>query len=129
MNGARDQLLSRPGFALDQHVGLGRCHQIDLSQDLSQGLALADDTVDGNDLRRLFAKVVALQLQLFVQPLDLLERSTIPDGDGSMRRERGKPPEHSLMRRRAEITREHAHDAAAKVQWVAHDTPDRGAVG
>ena len=124
VDGACNQLLSRPRFTLDENVGLGRRHQVHLAQESIQGLALPHDAVNGDNLRRLLAEVVPLQLQLLVQSLDLLKRTAIPNRHRGVRREGRQPRQHALVRARSQEAGEDAHDAAAKAQRVPQDASD-----
>jgi hypothetical protein len=89
VNGPRDQLLAGAGLALQEHVRLGRRNQIHLTQHALKGLALADDAINGHDLRRLLTQVIPLQLQLLLQMLDLLERTAVGNRHRGVRGEHG----------------------------------------
>ena len=45
MNGSREQLLARAGFAGQEHGRIGRRHLVDAEHDVPQGVAVADDRV------------------------------------------------------------------------------------
>jgi hypothetical protein len=93
VNGAGDEFLARARLALDKYGRFGRRDLMELHQRLVERGAAADDFAEGQLLRDLFAQVGVLQLQLFAQPVDLLEGASVGHGDGGLIGESAQPAE------------------------------------
>ena len=86
MDGPGDQLLARPGFAEDQHRGVGGRHGLHLAQRLAESRAVADDLAEVALAADLILEVQLLFGQLVFQPLDFAKRLRVLDGNGRLRR-------------------------------------------
>ena len=84
VDGARDQLLARPGLAEDQYIGVGGGDLLDLVQHPARARrALPDDLAEVVTELDLLLQVAVFRLQPVLEPLDLGQR--LPQLSGALR--------------------------------------------
>ncbi len=77
---ARDQFLAGAAFAQNQHRRFGGRDEINLADDVPQGLALAHQFAEGFGLHHFFFQVSVLHFELRLETLNFLERPRVGDG-------------------------------------------------
>ena len=76
---------------------VGGRHQVDLLEDGRERRALANDFPEGERLPDLLPEIVALELELLTEPLDLFERARVGDSHGGVVGEGTQPFELGLL--------------------------------
>ncbi|MCG3159192.1 MAG: hypothetical protein JMDDDDMK_00178 [Acidobacteria bacterium] len=84
MNGARDQLFARAGFAANQHGGIGRRDGFDLFEDTLQRRASADDLLEVQDGLDFLFEVKFLFVEFVFERFDFVVGERVFDGDGDL---------------------------------------------
>jgi hypothetical protein len=104
---SRDELLPGSRLTLDQHRRCCRRDDGHLLDDLVERRAATDNAVWGV-ASNAFPQVVVFELELLLEPFDLLQRSRMGDRDCRVVGKRAKPGERALV---TSITIEHAEYA------------------
>ena len=120
--GPGHQLLAGTGLSQDQDIGLGRCHQLDLLQRSTQGIAIADNLAEGLHLLDLVAQIIPFLLQLTTKMSDFFESPGVGQGHGCVI---GEDPQMSVLliiQRRTAEEAQNAQHFVVKAQWLAGKT-------
>ena len=124
MNFARDQFLAGATFAQNQGRGFGGSDEINLTDDVLQRVALADQLTEGFGLHHFFLQVSVLHLELCLETLDFLERPRVGDGSAEVIGENPLPGMSVFREAGAGKNDEHSQHFASKRDGRCCASPD-----